>query len=189
MTSAEQYIDITQAVFERCNGYDLWFPHPSQTAIVAWAHVFAESRLSREDLLAGVDLAYRKNPENYRPTPAAIVTHAQATYFEALRDLPDDRRKLMDTANYSLQDMGFGPNDAHRYSRAIALGRNPTINLTADQDAELRHRITAARELLNEPPRHLESLWNIATDRNTGREPKRAFAGTPETNEQQDDAA
>ncbi|MFF4026895.1 hypothetical protein ACFYY5_29005 [Nocardia elegans] len=183
MTSPEQYIDIAQAVFERCNGYDLWFPHPSQTAIVAWAHTFAESRLTREDLLAGVDHAYNKNPEGYRPTPASIVTHAHTAYFEALKDLPDDRRKLMEEANFALQDMGFAPNEAHRYSRAIALGRKANITLSEDQDRELRQRLAAAREVQALPPRQLESLWNVLPDRNTSRDPRRAFQ-KPDTDDQ-----
>jgi hypothetical protein len=186
MTSAEQYIDIAQAVFERCNGYDLWFPHPSQTAVVAWAHVFADSRLSREDLLDGVDLAYGKNPEGYRPTPASIVQHAHTAYYEALRELSDDRRKLMDEANYALQDMGFKPNEAHRFSRAVVLGRKPDVTLTPEQDAELKQRINRAREVQSQPPRQLESLWNVLPDYKPGRDPRRAFGGgnekTDETN-------
>jgi hypothetical protein len=79
--------------------------------------------------------------------------------------------------------MGFLPNEAHRYSRAIALGRKPAIDLTPGQDAELRQRIAAARELLNEPPRQLESLWSIAPDRNTSREPQRAFGASLDTQE------
>ena len=193
-TNAEQYIDIATDIFKRCSGYDLWFPTPSQTAIVAWANVFAESRLSREDLTAGVDLAYGKEGPGYRPLPASIVQYAHAAYFEALRDLSPERRKIMEEANYALQGMGFAPNEAHRYSRAIVLGRKPTIDLTAEQDSELRARITAARdELKSRPPRELESLWNVLPEWKPGREPKRAFPSAPKAEETettgQDEAA
>lgn len=183
----DEYRRIATLALAKCASNDPWFPHAGDATILGWAEAFQDSRLSEEDLLAGVSRAYRIAEEGFRPLPSVIIKHAQAAYFEALRDLPDDRRKLMETANHALQDMEFTPNDAHRYSRAIALGRKPRIDLTPEQDTELRNRITAAREVLNEPPRHLESLWNIAPDRNTGRDPQRAFK--PASIDNQQDAA
>lgn len=171
-------IDTALAVLQRCSGYDLWFPTPSQTAITAWAQAFADSHLSHEDLIAGVDRAYQTEAPGFRPLPASIISHAKAAYYESLRGLPDDRRRLMDEANYALQDMGFAPNDAHRYSRAVAHGRTPDITLTADQATELRARLTHTREQLEQPPRHLQSLWNVLAAAGDGPQP--AFNRAPE---------
>lgn len=172
MTAATTYIDIATEVFKRCSGYDLWFPTPSQTAIVAWANLFAESKLSREDLLAGVDLAYTRETPGYRPLPASIIRYAHTAYYEALRDLPDDQRALMDEASYALQDLGFSPNEAHRYSRAIALGRRTDLTLTPEQDSQLRARLTDIKKRREQPPRQLQSLWNVL---NASHGPEKAF--------------
>ncbi len=161
MTATPDDLDTAREVLQRCSGYDLWFPTPSQTAIVAWANAFAGTELSHDDLLAGVDHAYRNEPPGYRPLPASIITHARTAYYEALREIAPDRRRLMDEASYALQDMGFRPNAAHRYSRAIAHGRTPDITLTPEQATELRDRLTRTREQLEQPPRHLEPLWKV----------------------------
>ncbi|WP_174377582.1 hypothetical protein [Nocardia thailandica] len=172
MTATPSPIDTAREALQRCSGYDLWFPTPSQTAIVAWAKAFDDSRLSHDELLAGVDHAYQNEAPGYRPIPASIIAHAKTAYFESLRGLPDDRRRLMDEANYALQDMGFHPNTAHRYSRAVAHGRTPEITLTPEQATELRARLTRTREQLEQPPRHLEPLWKLLRE---GQGPKPAF--------------
>lgn len=187
MTTTETYIDIATQVFKRCGGYDLWFPTPSQTAIVAWANLFAETRLSREDLLAGVDLAYTREAPGYRPLPASIIRYAHTAYFEALRDLPDGKRALMDEANYALQGMGFTTNEAHRYSRAIALGRRTDLTLTPEQDTQLRARLTIAKQRLAQPPRQLQSLWNVLAA--SSGEPEKAFGNVIDIDENRGDAA
>lgn len=138
-------------VLAKCATKDLWFPNVGETAILGWAEVFEDCGLSADELLAGVDRAYDKEERDYRPLPASIVNHARAAYFDALRELPEDRRKVMDQANYVLQDMGFLPPVAHRWARRVALGRTPNVDLTDEQMAEFRRRM-AEREVLEQNP-------------------------------------
>ncbi|TDP29892.1 hypothetical protein [Nocardia ignorata] len=187
MNTNPEYLDIAREVLQHCSGYDLWFPTPSQTAIVAWANVFATSKLSREDLIAGVDRAYQTEAPGYRPLPASIISYARTAYFEALRNLPDDRRRLMDEANYALQDIGFSTNEAHRYSRAVALGRVPSVQLTNDQADQLRARLARTREQLEQPPRHLEPLWKVLREATEG--PQQAFRALTSDSTEEEDAA
>lgn len=139
-------------VLAKCAASDPWFPHGGEATVLAWAEVFAESGLSREDLLSGVARAYRLAEEGFRPLPASIVRHGRAAYFEMLKALPDDRRELMEEANYILQDMGISPPDAHRYARRVALGRAPHFRLTDEQDAEFRRKF-AERQAIEKGPR------------------------------------
>ena len=145
----ERDIETATLVLAECAAHDLWFPQGGEAVILAWARTFAESGLSREDLIAGVDRAYDRAEGDFRPLPACIVQNARAAYFEALKALPDDRRELMEEANYALQEMGFTPPQAHRYARRVALGREPEVQLTEDQLAELRRRL-AERKALGE---------------------------------------
>lgn len=138
-------------VLAKCATKDLWFPNVGETAILGWAEVFEESRLSVDELLDGVDRAYRKEEQGYRPLPASIVSHARTAYFDALRDLPEEHRKLMDEANYVLQHMGIIPPVATRWSRQMALGRKTNIDLTEEQMSEFRRRM-AERQALKEAP-------------------------------------
>ncbi|MFC4128954.1 hypothetical protein [Nocardia rhizosphaerae] len=177
-TTPDQHLETAHEVLKRCSGYDLWFPTPSQTAIVAWANAFAQSGLGREDLIAGVDRAYQAEPPGFRPLPASIISYAKAAYYEALRNLTDDRRRLMDETNYALQDLGYSTNDAHRYSRAVALGRRTPVRLTEEQADELRARLARTSRQLEQPPRHLQPLWNILAE--IGQGPQKAFNSTPE---------
>lgn len=151
MTNPEQYIEIATDILKRCSGYDLWFPHPSQTAVAAWAKAFADSRLTRDELLAGVDHAYNHEAPGYRPLPASILSHARTARLDTLRAQSDERRHRMDDACHALQDMGFAPNQAHRISRQIALGQRVDVHLTAGQSAELQQRL-ADREALAQTP-------------------------------------
>lgn len=144
-------------VLAKCSAKDLWFPNIGEVAILGWAEVFAESGLTCEELLDGVDRAYQKAEEGYRPLPASIVSNARAAYFEALRELPDDRRKLMDEANYVLQDMGFTPPVAHRWARRVALGRTPNVDLSEEQLAEFRRRMTERQAIATMTPRPLDA--------------------------------
>ena len=138
-------------VLAKCAANDPWFPHGGESTVLAWAEVFSEAGMSREDLLAGVARAYRMCEEGFRPLPASIVNHARAAYFDSLRDLTEDRRKVMDQANYVLQDMGFLPPVAHRWARRVALGRTPNVDLTEEQLAEFKQRM-ADREALEQTP-------------------------------------
>lgn len=142
-------------VLAKCAANDPWFPHGGESTILAWAEVFSESGLSREDLLAGVAHAYRIAEDGFRPLPAAIVRHARAAYFEMLKALPEERRELMEEANYVLQDMGISPPDAHRFARRVALGREPHFALSDEQMAEFRQRLTE-RQALVKVPRSLD---------------------------------
>lgn len=199
MTAAPHYIETATIVLANCRSHDPMFSKASDSMILAWARVLEKSGMSRADLLAGVDFAYENAEQGFRPLAATIVQKAQAAYFEALKELPDERRAIMEEANYALQDMGFTPNQAHRYSRAIALSRKADLTLTAEQDSELRKRLAAVRERLNEPPRQLESLWTVQPDWKPGthrRDPAQAFKAIdlpqqPEADddERQDDAA
>lgn len=140
-------------VLAKCAANDPWFPAGGESTILAWAEVFSESGLSREDLLAGTARAYRLAPDGFRPLPASIVRHSRDAYFEALKALPEDKRQLMEDANHVLQDMGFAPPDAHRWSRRVALGRVPDIRLTKSQLEDFQRRLDARRVLLAAPPR------------------------------------
>ncbi len=144
-------------VLAKCAANDPWFPAGGESMVWAWAEVFSESGLSREDLLAGVARAYRLSEDGFRPLPASIVRHARAAYFEQLKALPDDRRELMEEANYILQDMGISPPDAHRYARRVALGRAPHFRLTDQQDAEFRRRLAELQAVEKVPRPQIET--------------------------------
>lgn len=143
-------------VLAKCAANDPWFPAGGESTVLAWAEVFSESGLSREDLLAGVARAYRLAEDGFRPLPASIVRHARAAYFEQLKALPDDRRELMEEANHILQDMGVCPPDAHRFARRVALGRTPPFRLTDAQYAEFQRKL-AARQALTATPRAIDT--------------------------------
>lgn len=142
-------------VLAKCAANDPWFPAGGESTILAWAEVFSESGLCREDLLAGAARAYRLADEGFKPLPGSIVRHARDGYFEALKALPDDKRQLMETANHVLQDMGFSPPDAHRFSRRVALGRTPDVRLDEEQLAEFRHKLAERQALEATPPKPL----------------------------------
>jgi len=134
-------------VLAKCAANDPWFPAGGESTVLAWAEVFSESHLSREDLLAGVARAYRISEEGFRPLAGSIVKHARAAYFEQLKALPDERRELMEEANHILQEMGVRPPDAHRYARRVALGRAPHFRLSDAQHAEFQRRMQARKEI------------------------------------------
>ncbi|MGS2805368.1 hypothetical protein [Nocardia sp. MW-W600-9] len=164
----DKYIQIATEVLAKCGTKDIWFPNVGEAVILGWAESFAESRLEGIDLLAGVERAYRKEPDGYRPLPASIIRHAQAAYFEALKELPEERRELMEEANHALQDMGYAPPVAHRYSRQIALGRDPGIDLTDEQKAALRARLEQRKALADAPRRNVIPLVTRYGQRDEG---------------------
>jgi hypothetical protein len=153
-------IETATMVLGKCAANDPWFPAGGDAVIQAWAEVFAESGLTREDLLAGVARAYRLAEDGFKPLPASIVKHARTAYFESLAALPEGRRQLMEEANHVLQGMGVSPPDAHRYARRVALGREPQFHLSAEQTAEFR-RLLAERQALESEPRKaiVNSSW------------------------------
>lgn len=154
----EADIETAAMVLAKCAANDPWFPKGGDALVQGWAEVFAESRLSREDLLAGVARAYRVEESGYRPLPASIVKHARAAYFEALRELPDERRADMDEANFVLQDMGISPPQAHRFARAVVLGRQPELELSEAQLVEFRRRMAERHALQSQPPRPVQAV-------------------------------
>ncbi|WP_280465649.1 hypothetical protein [Nocardia brasiliensis] len=133
-------------VLAKCAANDRWFPHPAESTILAWAEVLGVSGYTRQELLDAVTHAYANSDDEFRPKPAAIVRHAQAVYFERLGALSPERRAAMETVNHILQDMGLTPQEAHRTSRAYALGRQDRINLTPEQDTELRERLATRQQ-------------------------------------------
>lgn len=150
---AAEWIEISTAVLAKCAANDPWFPAGGDGITIAWAEVFAASKLAREDLLAGVARAYRLAPDGFRPLPASIVTHAKAAYYESLAALPDARREAMEEAAHILQELGLTPPEAHRYARRIALGRKPLESLTPEQDSQLRARLAERHALKANPER------------------------------------
>lgn len=134
-------------VLAKCAANDPWFPAGGESTVLAWAEVFSESHLSREDLLAGVARAYRISEEGFKPLPGSIVKHARAAYFEQLKALPDEQREELEATAEILQDIGVPPPDAHRAARRVALGRRPHFRLTDAQHAEFQRRMQARKEI------------------------------------------
>uniref|UniRef100_UPI0021C34074 hypothetical protein n=1 Tax=Rhodococcus sp. T9N TaxID=627445 RepID=UPI0021C34074 len=138
---AAEAIETATQVLMKCAANDPWFPAGGDGIQVAWAEVFAESGLAREDLLAGVARAYRLETEGFKPLPAAIVKYAKEAYYDSLKSLPEAKREAMEEASHILQELGLTPPQAHRYARRIALGRKPLVALTPEQDSQLRIRL------------------------------------------------
>lgn len=140
-------------VLAKCAANDPWFPNGGEAIVMAWAEVFAESGLAREDLLAGVARAYRLETDGFKPLPAAIVKYAKEAYYDSLKSLPEAKREAMEEASHILQELGLTPPQAHRYARRIALGRKPLVALTQEQDSQLRIRLAERQELKALPAR------------------------------------
>ena len=154
----EEFIDAATGVIGICQSRDPYFPAGGDALVLGWAETFQDSGLDPADLLIGAKHAYRDAPEGFRPLPSTIVQHARAAYFEALKALPEDQRELMDEVNHALQDLGFAPPVAHRYSRQFALGRTPDISLTAEQQASLRRYWEQRQALKSIAPRNVVPL-------------------------------
>src|SRR5690606_2215702 len=99
----EEFIDAAARVIGICQSRDPDFPTGGDALVLGWAETFQEAGLEPDDLLIGAKHAYRDAPEGFRPLPSTIIKHARAAYFEALKELPEERRELMDEANYALQ--------------------------------------------------------------------------------------
>ena len=148
----EEFIDVATAVITFCQSRDPYFPTTADALILGWAESFQDSGLEPIDIMIGVKHAYADAKEGFRPLPSTIVQHARTAYFEALKGLSEEERDLMDDVNHALQDLGFIPPAAHRYSRQFALGRQPDFTLTAEQQQALRSYF-AQRKALKEAPR------------------------------------
>lgn len=146
-------LETAAHVLAKCAANDPWFPNGGDSTVMAWAEVFADSGLGRDDLLAGVTRAYRLEGSPFKPLPASIVKHARLAYTEALQGLSKQEREAMEEASHILQDMGFLPPEAHRWVRAVKAGRRKPFELTAEQDRLLRERLVERRELQADPAR------------------------------------
>ncbi|MEU1526375.1 hypothetical protein ABZ413_29680 [Nocardia rhamnosiphila] len=160
--TTEYYIKAATTVLGFCQTRNLWFPNIGDTTILGWATDFEESKLAYEDLMAGVQHAYKECDGEFRPKPIDIIRAARAARSKMLADLPKAKRDLMTEANHLLQDMDFTPNQAARISQAWALDQGSPVSMTAEQYAEfLRRMETKKQELANREPRELESIWNL----------------------------
>lgn len=134
----DEFIDAAANVIGFCQSQDPYFPGTADALVLGWAETFQDSGLTPADLIIGVKHAYKDAKEGFRPLPSTIVQHARTAYFESLKALSEEQRELMNEVNHALQDLGFTPPMAHRYSRQFALGRKPDITLTAEQQQSLR---------------------------------------------------
>lgn len=175
---AAEAIETATQVLMKCAANDPWFPAGGDGIQVAWAEVFAESGLAREDLLAGVARAYRLETEGFKPLPAAIVKYAKEAYYDSLKSLPEAKREAMEEASHILQELGLTPPQAHRYARRIALGRKPLVALTPEQDSQLRIRL-AERQALKALPARKRFLMGIVGE--FGQSPQPNPDGAPTT--------
>lgn len=160
MTTSD-HVRTATLVLAKCGAHDPWFPKPAEATIRAWADAFANTPLTTDELIAGVDHAYRTVEGEFRPRAGDIIRHAQQARVVQLRNLPDDRRRAMENANHALQDMGFPPAEAHRISRAIALRNDISDSLTDTQVAELKQRLAVRAEIDSLPARHLTPLAKV----------------------------
>lgn len=154
------YLDAAEAVLRNLQDHDLWFPKVGATAAATWATHFQRSELTAEDLVDGVEharahhtqvtnarAANRSEPaEQFRPTPDTIIQHAHAARRAVLAQLPQARIDEMELANHVLQDLGYTPQQAHRFSRDVVLGRKPKLELDATATAEFQERFLAAKQ-------------------------------------------
>lgn len=177
---AAEAIETATQVLMKCAANDPWFPAGGDGIQVAWAEVFAESGLAREDLLAGVARAYRLETEGFKPLPAAIVKYAKEAYHDSLRNLSDEKREAMEEASHILQELGLTPPQAHRYVRRIALGRRPLVALTPEQDSQLRIRL-AERQALKALPARKRFLMGIVGEFGQSPQPNPDGAPTSRT--------
>lgn len=175
---AAEAIETATQVLMKCAANDPWFPAGGDGIQVAWAEVFAESGLAREELLAGVARAYRLETEGFKPLAASIVKHSFAAYRDSLKSLPDEKREAMEEASHILQELGLTPPQAHRYVRRIALGRKPLVALTPEQDSQLRIRL-AERQALKALPARKRFLMGIVGE--FGQSPQPNPDGAPTT--------
>jgi hypothetical protein len=86
------YPQIAAAVYQACTTYDQYLPQLSADVAKSWAKVFRHSRLSADDLLAGVDRVYVEHGAGYRPLPADIARAGRAIRED--RAQREDREQL-----------------------------------------------------------------------------------------------
>ncbi|WP_029923946.1 hypothetical protein [Nocardia otitidiscaviarum] len=152
MNNTEDFIAVAGYALGKFSGDQLYFPNAGDTTVLSWADTFAHSGLTEDEIRAGVlHLALNASGGDFRPMPADVIRAAKNARQERLNNIPADRRRRMDDACHVLQDMGFTPNQAHHYTRALALGHTPDIDLTREQRDELNQRLAARAELAAAP--------------------------------------
>ncbi|WP_238840807.1 hypothetical protein [Prescottella equi] len=83
MNPSRYYVNAAAQVLTMCASYDPWFPKPPEqdagpsSVVYAWAGQFERHKLTRQDLLAGVSLAYDANGSGFKPLPADIIGFAR----------------------------------------------------------------------------------------------------------------
>lgn len=154
----DEFIDAATGVIGICQSQDPYFPTTTDALVIGWAETFQASGLIPADLIIGAKHAWREAKEGFRPLPSTIIQHARAAYFEALKELSEEQRELMEEVNHALQDLGFTPPVAHRYSRQFALGRTPDLKLTDEQQQALRRYWQQRQALKSAPPRNITPL-------------------------------
>lgn len=88
------YPQVAAAVYQSCTTYDQYLPQLSADVARSWAKVFEHSRLSVEDLLAGVDKIYTDNGAGYRPLPADIARAGRVIREDrAMRESDEERHQ------------------------------------------------------------------------------------------------
>lgn len=113
-------IQTARDVLQKCAAYDPWFPHPTKAILLAWAEQIAISRLSRDDLLAGVTFCYHNRGDGFKPLPADVLLAARTIRQDrAMRETPAPQ--ALPPAD---QD---GPGRALAMELVAKIGRDPNL--------------------------------------------------------------
>lgn len=148
MNAPEDFLPVAGYALGKFSGDQLYFPNAGDATVLSWAETFAHSKLTDSELRAGViHLALNADSSDFRPMPADIIRAAKAARLELLKQIPEAKRRDMDEASHLLQEMGFTPQQAHRWTRARVLQQPCDVEVTADQEAELWRRLADRKEL------------------------------------------
>ncbi|MBF6326473.1 hypothetical protein IU451_28655 [Nocardia cyriacigeorgica] len=128
--NTDDYIPTAGYALAKFSGDQMYFPNAGDATILSWAETFAASRLTPEELRAGVlHVAINAEGHDFRPMPADIIRGARAARREAIRNLPKKAVDDMEAANHILQDLDYSPQEAHRISLQVALGHRKLEDL------------------------------------------------------------
>lgn len=104
MNPSRYYVNAAAQVLTMCASYDPWFPKPPEqdagpsSVVYAWAGQFERHKLTRQDLLAGVSLAYDANGSGFKPLPADIIGFARKVRRERADHEDPDQRAAREAA-------------------------------------------------------------------------------------------
>ncbi|WP_280412652.1 hypothetical protein [Nocardia asiatica] len=125
MNTPETYIAVATYALGKFSGDQLYFPNAGDATVLSWAETFAASKLTPEEIRAGVlHVVLNAEGGDFRPMPADILRGARSARREAIQALPQKAIDEMEAANYILQDIGYTPQEAHRISRQVAIGHS-----------------------------------------------------------------